>query len=166
MHHSRASHQPSAASLVKATRANAIPLAAAPSPNEAVPGALEVRAKRNQKASTEQPNDGATAAPSVVERRPSKRPARLDESVEAPQHLQRQGRAGSSKQGPVQGGSDVHDAEKIIKERKLGGRVEFCVRWAGYSHAHDSWEPEANVRAPNSPLEAAVFGHLHVPPRY
>jgi hypothetical protein len=42
MHHSRASHQPSAASLVKATRANAIPLAAAPSPNEAVPGALEV----------------------------------------------------------------------------------------------------------------------------
>ena len=55
----------------------------------------------------------------------------------------------------------MHTVEKILKERKCGARVEFLVRWAGYSRAHDSWEPEANVRTPTA-VSAALFSNLRV----
>ena len=151
---------PAAAIAVPATEPSAPPLmgasAAAPSPNDAVPGPSDLSAKHKRKHTAHRPND---------RKRLSKRPARLDESTEAPQHQQRQNRAGASKQQPasVPAVGNVYNVEKILKERNRDGRVEFFIRWAGYSRADDTWEPETNVR-PNRPLESALFGHLHVPP--
>jgi hypothetical protein len=44
-----------------------------------------------------------------------------------------------------------YNAEAILdhRERKYGrgrARREFLVKWEGYPHEHNTWEPEANVK--------------------
>jgi hypothetical protein len=35
--------------------------------------------------------------------------------------------------------------EAILSHRfKRGNKLEFLVRWLGYGHEHDTWEPEEN----------------------
>jgi hypothetical protein len=37
------------------------------------------------------------------------------------------------------------EVEAILSHRfTRGGNLEFLVRWLGYGHDHDTWEPEAN----------------------
>lgn len=42
-------------------------------------------------------------------------------------------------------GDVEYEVEEILNSRLNRGHLEFLVRWKGYSPAHDSWEPEANV---------------------
>ena len=42
-------------------------------------------------------------------------------------------------------GDVEYEVEDILNSRLNRGHLEFLVRWKGYSPAHDSWEPEANV---------------------
>ena len=43
--------------------------------------------------------------------------------------------------------------EKILRERRRHGKLEYLIRWRGYDASHDSWEPEENVLGP-APLAA------------
>lgn len=42
-------------------------------------------------------------------------------------------------------GEMVFAAERINKRRVRGGRVEFLVKWKGWSQKYCTWEPEENI---------------------
>ncbi|XP_063222035.1 polycomb group protein Pc [Bacillus rossius redtenbacheri] len=42
-------------------------------------------------------------------------------------------------------GDRVYAAERIMKKRVRRGRVEFFVKWKGWSQKHSTWEPEENI---------------------
>ena len=35
--------------------------------------------------------------------------------------------------------------ERIIKVRREGRRKYFLVKWKGFDHSHNTWEPAANL---------------------
>ncbi|XP_044733318.1 polycomb group protein Pc [Chrysoperla carnea] len=39
----------------------------------------------------------------------------------------------------------VYAAEKIMKKRAKRGKVEYFVKWKGWSYRHSTWEPEENI---------------------
>src|SRR5579863_4373909 len=45
-------------------------------------------------------------------------------------------------------GQPEWEVEKILQERTRRGKKQYLIRWKGYSDAHDSWEPKANLNAP------------------
>ncbi|KAM9988905.1 hypothetical protein ACTFIY_004946 [Dictyostelium cf. discoideum] len=40
---------------------------------------------------------------------------------------------------------DVYEVEKILDKRVHHGRIQYNVRWKGFSSDHDTWEDEDNV---------------------
>lgn len=45
-----------------------------------------------------------------------------------------------------QGNGEMHDAERILKERfDKNGRKQYLVKWKGYSAKHSTWEPRINI---------------------
>lgn len=42
-------------------------------------------------------------------------------------------------------GDRVFAAERIMKKRVRRGRVEYFVKWKGWSQKHSTWEPEENI---------------------
>lgn len=40
---------------------------------------------------------------------------------------------------------DVYEVEKIVKHRKHSGRIQYRVRWKGYTEDDDTWEDEDNL---------------------
>uniref|UniRef100_A0A224XSR8 Chromo domain-containing protein n=1 Tax=Panstrongylus lignarius TaxID=156445 RepID=A0A224XSR8_9HEMI len=42
-------------------------------------------------------------------------------------------------------GDRVYAAERIMKKRLRKGRVEYFVKWKGWSQKHSTWEPEENI---------------------
>jgi len=47
-------------------------------------------------------------------------------------------------------GEPKYKVERILSSRRHGqGRaLQFLVQWKGYSPAHNSWEPQVNIHAP------------------
>lgn len=39
----------------------------------------------------------------------------------------------------------VYAAERIMKKRVRAGKVEYLVKWKGWSTRHNTWEPEENI---------------------
>ena len=48
-------------------------------------------------------------------------------------------------------GETEYEVEHILNSRRAGRgcRLEYLVRWKGYSEADDSWEPRQNIHAPD-----------------
>ncbi|KAF4092778.1 hypothetical protein AMELA_G00024330 [Ameiurus melas] len=42
-------------------------------------------------------------------------------------------------------GERVFAAESIIKRRIRRGRMEYLVKWKGWSQKYSTWEPEENI---------------------
>ncbi|XP_025602889.1 polycomb group protein Pc isoform X2 [Athalia rosae] len=42
-------------------------------------------------------------------------------------------------------GDRVYAAERIMKKRVRRGKVEYFVKWKGWSQRHSTWEPEENI---------------------
>lgn len=45
-------------------------------------------------------------------------------------------------------GTDIFDAERILKERTIDGIVQYYIKWRGYPNSWNSWEPEGNILNP------------------
>lgn len=45
-------------------------------------------------------------------------------------------------------GEQVFDAECILNKRLRKGKLEFLVKWRGWSAKHNSWEPQENILDP------------------
>ncbi|XP_026095566.1 chromobox protein homolog 2-like [Carassius auratus] len=45
-------------------------------------------------------------------------------------------------------GGQVFDAECILNKRLRKGKVEYLVKWRGWSSKHNSWEPQENLLDP------------------
>ena len=39
----------------------------------------------------------------------------------------------------------IDAAERIVDSRRKGHKVEYLVKWAGYSAEHNTWEPKVNI---------------------
>ena len=40
---------------------------------------------------------------------------------------------------------DVYQVEKILKQRRLNGKHQFLIKWLGFPHSHNTWEPVSNI---------------------
>ena len=45
-------------------------------------------------------------------------------------------------------GEEEYEVEKVLDSKRMGRnrKLHYLIRWKGYSEAHDTWEPEDNVR--------------------
>ena len=43
---------------------------------------------------------------------------------------------------------DEFEVEQILNRRTIKGKVQYLIRWKGYSRKHDSWEPSSSVSSP------------------
>jgi len=50
----------------------------------------------------------------------------------------------SSKSLQIPGG----DIEEVLNSRRYRRKLQYLIKWKGYSDAHNSWEPKENVTAP------------------
>lgn len=41
--------------------------------------------------------------------------------------------------------ANVFEVEKIMEKRSHNGRIEYLIKWAGYSDVDNTWEPIENI---------------------
>ena len=46
-------------------------------------------------------------------------------------------------------GQEEWEVEQILDSRLYRRKRQYLIKWKGYSEAHNSWEPEENIRAPD-----------------
>jgi hypothetical protein len=56
-------------------------------------------------------------------------------------------------------GEEEYEIEKILDSRMRGGKLEYLIRWEGYTKDEDTWEPAGNAK--HSPDAIADFHRQH-----
>ena len=44
-----------------------------------------------------------------------------------------------------QSAQDVYQVEKILRQRRLNGEHQFLIKWLGFPHSQNTWEPASNI---------------------
>ena len=55
--------------------------------------------------------------------------------------------AGKKIESSISSEDKVYIVEKIMDDRKIKGKVELNIKWEGYPHSDNTWEPEENIPA-------------------
>src|SRR6202142_436318 len=58
-----------------------------------------------------------------------------------------------------------YDVEKIIDSRMRRGRLEYLVKWEGYTTEHNTWEPESNLTHAKKSIQTYYKAHPGAPRR-
>ena len=61
-------------------------------------------------------------------------------------------------------GEEEYEVEEILDSKMFRGRLQFLIKWKGYSREHDSWEYATEVHAPK--LVADFYGKHPAAPRH
>ena len=51
---------------------------------------------------------------------------------------------------------NVYDVEKVLKTRRRNGKVEYYVKWKGYSDKFNSWTDSCGVNSANARNSAGL----------
>ena len=51
-------------------------------------------------------------------------------------------------------GEEEYEVEEILKSRMNRGKLEYLVKWKGYSNADNTWEPRGNLKNAEEVVEA------------
>ena len=82
----------------------------------------------------------------VSKTKPLREPARVPRDQEqSTRPLPAQGAPRSRARGAAAGA--MYPVEALLERRHNGRRIEFLVKWQGWSSAYNTWEPQSNLKA-------------------
>lgn len=67
---------------------------------------------------------------------------------------QKKNKSNTSSEDDVEPTNEEFVVESILNKRKVQGQMEYEIKWKGYSHSQNTWEPKENLTHANDLLQA------------
>ena len=100
--------------------------------------------------------ESQTSDPASLRRSPRTQPP---DGVQAPDDKATSDLQGSGSADTKQSEKeDVYQVEKILEQRQLNVEHQFLIKWLGFPHSHNTWEPVSNI---NDERSIAQFYKQH-----
>ena len=96
------------------------------------------------------PNQASTISPpqsvdSARLRRSTRTPLQAPNEVQTTDDSSTKELQGTGSPDTEQSAEDVYQVEKILKQRRLNGEHQFLIKWLGFPHSQNTWEPVSNI---------------------